>query len=206
MQDQTEQTLLARLAERVGIAADYHDIAGTLHLTSDDTRRALLTAMGYTVDSIASLTQALREWDEAPWRRPCDPVRILRDGDTGPPLSCCLAVEDGKERSVVVEWQIRDEAHEVVQEGQAGPGLSAVEVRFLNGQRHVRIEIPVPRALSLGYYSLTVRAEGLVGGVTGTMRVIVAPSQCYVPPAIEANQRMWGLALQLSELGVRRLH
>jgi 4-alpha-glucanotransferase len=200
MQDQTEQALLARLAERVGIAADYHDIAGTLHLTSDDTRRAILTAMGFTVGSATLLTQALQEWDEAPWQRPCDPVRILRDGEAGPPVSCCLALEDGKEQSVVVEWQIRDEANAVVQEGQAGPGLSAVEARFLNGRRHVRVEIPAPHGLSLGYYSLTVRAEDLVGGIVGTMRVIVAPRQCYVPPSIEAHQRLWGLALQLYSL------
>ncbi len=200
MQDQTEQTLLGKLAERAGIAADYYDIAGTLHLTSDDTRRAILAAMGFAVDSAASLTQALREWDEAPWRRPCDPVRILRDGETGAPLSCCLAIEDGKEASVAVEWQIRDEANAVLQEGQAGPGLSAVEVRLLNGQRHVRIEIPAPHGLSLGYYNLTVRAESLVGGIVGTMRVIVAPRQCYIPPSIEANQRLWGLALQLYSL------
>ena len=204
MQDQTEQTLLAKLAERAGIAADYYDIAGTLHLTSDDTRRAILTAMGFTVDSTASLTQALREWDEAPWQRPCDPVRILRDGETGPSVSCYLALEDGKEGSVAVEWQIRDEANAVVQEGQAGPGLSAVEVRFLNGRRHVRVEIPAPRGLSLGYYNLTVRAEGLVGGVVGTMRVIVAPRQCYVPPSLEANQRLWGIALQLYSLSSDR--
>jgi 4-alpha-glucanotransferase len=200
MQDQTEQALLARLAERVGIAADYHDIAGTLHLTSDDTRRAILTAMGFTVGSATLLTQALQEWDEAPWQRPCDPVRILRDGEAGPSVSCCLALEDGKEQSVVVEWQIRDEANAVVQEGQAGPGLSAVEARFLNGRRHVHVEIPAPHGLSLGYYSLTVRAEDLVGGIVGTMRVIVAPRQCYVPPSIEAHQRLWGLALQLYSL------
>lgn len=204
MQDQTEQALLARLAERVGIVADYHDIAGTLHLTSDDTRRAILTAMGFTVDSTASLTQALREWDEAPWQRPCDPVRILRDDETGSSLSCCLALEDRKERSAVVEWQLRDEANAVVQEGQVGPGLSAVEVRFLNGRRHVRVEIPAPHGLSLGYYSLTLRAEGLVGGIVGTMRVIVAPRQCYVPPAIETNQRLWGLALHLYSLSSDR--
>jgi len=204
MQDQTEQTLLARLAERVGIAPDYYDIAGTLHLTSDDTRRAILTAMGFTVDSTASLTQALQEWDEAPWQRPCDPVRILHDDETGLPLFCCLALEDGKEQSVVVEWQVRDEANAVVQEGLAGPGLPTVEVHFLNGRRHVRVEIPAPGGLSLGYYSLTVRAEGLVGGVVGTVRLIVAPRQCYVPPSLEANQRLWGLALQLYSLSSNR--
>ena len=204
MQDHTEQTLLAELAERAGIEADYYDIAGNLHLTSDDTRRAILHAMGFAADSAASLTQALQEWDEAPWRRPCDPVRVLRDGETGPPLSCCLALEEGYEESVVVEWQIRDEANAVVQEGQEGPGLSAIEVRFLDGRRHVRLEIPAPRGLSLGYYNLTIRAEGLVGGVVGTMRVIVAPRQCYVPPSLAAYQRLWGLALQLYSLSSDR--
>src|ERR1043165_3976142 len=114
MQDQTEQALLAQLAERAGITKDYYDIAGTLHHTSDDTRRAILTAMGYAIDSAASLTQALREWDELPWQRPCDPVQILRDGGTGLSVSCCLALEEGKEGSVIVEWQIRDETNAVV--------------------------------------------------------------------------------------------
>ena len=204
MQDQTEQSLLARLAERAGIATDYYDIAGTLHLTSDDTRRAILAAMGFAVDSVASLTQALQAWDEAPWECPCDPVRILRHAETGAPLSCYLVLEEGKEESAVVEWHIRDEANAVVQEGQAGPGLSAVEVRFLKGRRHVRIEIPAPHGLSLGYYRLTLRAESLVGGVEGAMRVIVAPRQCYVPPSLEANQRLWGLALQLYSLSSDR--
>jgi 4-alpha-glucanotransferase len=199
-----EQPLLAKLAERAGIANDYYDIAGTLHHTSDDTRRALLAAMGFTVDSAASLAQALHEWDEAPWQRPCDPVRILRDDEMGAPLSCCLALEDGKEETVTVEWQVRDEADIVVQEGQAGPGLSAVEVRFFNSRRHVRIEIPAPHGLSLGYYNLTVQAQGLVGGVVGMMHVIVAPRQCYVPPSLQGNQRLWGLALQLYSLSSDR--
>ncbi|MGH7181845.1 MAG: 4-alpha-glucanotransferase [Nitrospiraceae bacterium] len=204
MKDQTEQILLAKLAEHAGIANAYHDIAGTLHLTSDDTRRAILTAMGFSVDSAASLTQALQECDEAPWHRPCESVRILRDDEREASLSCYLVLEEGKEQSVSVEWQIQDETNALVQEGKTGPGLSAVEVRFLNGRRHVRVEIPAPCGLSLGYYSLTLQTENLVGGPVGTMRVIVAPRHCYVPPWLEANQRLWGLALQLYSLSSDR--
>jgi len=204
MHELTEQTLLARLAERAGIATDYHDIAGTLHLTSDDTKRAILTAMGFAIDSPTSLIQALQEWDDAPWQRPCDLVQILRDGEAGDPLSCYLVLEDGKEGSLTVEWNIRDEANAVVQKGQAGPGLTAAEVRLLKGHRHVRVEIPAPLGLSLGYYTLTIRAESLVGGIEGSMRLIVAPRQCYIPPPLEANQRLWGLALQLYSLSSDR--
>jgi 4-alpha-glucanotransferase len=200
MHELTEQALLARLAERAGIATDYYDIAGTLHFTSDDTKRAILTAMGFAIDTTASLIQTLQEWDDAPWQRPCDPVRIFRDGEAGGPLSCYLLLEDGKEGSLTVEWQIRDEANAVVQEGRAGPGLTAAEVRFIKEQRHVRVEIPAPYGLSLGYYTVTIRAESLVGSVQGSMRLIVAPRQCYIPPPFEANQRLWGLALQLYSL------
>ena len=34
--------------------------------------------------------------------------------------------------------------------------------------------------------------------------MIVAPRQCYVPPSLEANQRLWGLALQLYSLSSDR--
>lgn len=204
MPDQTEANLLATLAERVGIAAEYHDINGTLHVTGDHTKRAILGAMGFHADSSASLAAAIQEWDEASWRRPCDPVRIVYEEEAGHPVLCCFAMEDGKERSVVVQWQLRDEAGEVVQDERVGPGLTAAEVKFLNGHRHVRVELPAPQRLPLGYYQLTIRAEGLVGGSVGTMRLIVAPRRCYVPPALESGHRFWGLALQLYSLSSGR--
>jgi len=202
--DETEQTLLAALAERVGIAADYYDISGVRHVTADHTKRDILRAMGFQVDSTAALALAIREWDEAPWRRPCDPIRIVHEEEVGAPVSCCFALEDGRERSVVVKWQLIDESGNPLQEGQAGPGLFATEVKFIDGGRRVRVELPAPTGLPLGYYDFILRAEGLVGGSTGTLRLIVAPRQCYVPTSLEVGQRYWGLALQLYSLSSGR--
>ena len=202
--DDTEQTLLSGLAERVGIAAEYHDISGVRHVTPDHTKRDILRAMGFQVDSMATLAVAVREWDEAPWRRPCDPVRILHDEEVGAPVACFFQLEDGKERSVVVKWELKDESGELLQQGKAGPGLAATEVKFIDGARRARVELPAPTGLSLGYYDLIIRAEGLVGGSTGTLRLIVAPRQCYVPTALEVGQRYWGLALQLYSLSSGR--
>ena len=84
--DDTEQSLLATLAERVGIAAEYHDISGVRHVTADHTKRDILRAMGFQVDSTAALAVAIREWDEAPWRRPCDAVRIVHEEEVGAPV------------------------------------------------------------------------------------------------------------------------
>ena len=204
MPEPSEQSLLSSLSERVGIAADYYDIGGTRHVTPDDTKRAILAAMGFAVGSAAELAKALRDWNEAPWRRACDPVWIVREGAGEAGIACCLALEDGKERSAVVQWKIFDETEELVQSGEAGPGLSPIEVRFLDGRRHVRVEVRLPKDVSIGYYTFTIQAQGLVGGPLGTTRLIVAPSQCYLPRSLEAHQRVWGLALQLYSLSSSR--
>lgn len=204
MPDSPEHQLLVTLAERCGIALEYHDIAGTLHRASDDTLRDIVNAMGFTVDSADSLKAALKEWDDRPWKHACDPVLILRDGEAGKPWTCCLAAEDGGERSLVVPWQVRDEQGAVVKEGQAGPGLAAIEVRFIGGHRHVRVELPPPTGLTFGYFRLTFQADGLLGGSNGSIDLIVAPRQCYVPPFVESNHTIWGLALQLYALTSKR--
>ncbi|HKY70662.1 MAG TPA: 4-alpha-glucanotransferase [Nitrospira sp.] len=202
--DDTEQTLLTALAERVGIAAEYHDISGVRHVTADHTKRDILRAMGFQVSSTATLAVAIREWDEAPWRRPCDPVRIVYEEEVGAPISCCFALEDGRERSMVVKWRLHDESGHLLHEGHAGPGLAASEVKFIEGARRVRVELPAPKGLSLGYYDFIIQAEGLVGGSTGTLRLIVAPRQCYVPTSLEVGHRYWGLAFQLYSLASDR--
>ncbi len=204
MSEPTEETLLTTLAERVGIAADYYDISGTRHFTPDSTRRAILSAMGFAVESREALAQSLTQWDEAPWRRSCEPVQVVRQGGGPAAVSCCLALEDGRERAVVVHWKLSDEAGEPVQNGEAGPGLSVLEVRFLDGTRHVRVGVPLPPDLPLGYFTLSLQAEGLVGGPAGTMRLIVAPQHCYLPPTVESHRPVWGVALQLYSLSSPR--
>lgn len=200
MSDQTEGSLLNKLAEQVGVAADYHDIAGTRHVTTDETKRAILTAMGFRVDSKEALTRAFREWEERGWRQPCEPVLVIREGQAEVRWVCCLALEDGKERTVQLRWDVRDEAGADVQSGQAGPGLAPVEVRFLEGRRHVRVDLPAPEGLPIGYYDVTLRGDGLVGGGFAKIRLIVAPPHCYVPLMFHGQARLWGVGLQLYSL------
>ena len=102
MYDGTEQDLLRLLASRAGISPEYHDIAGTLHVTSDDTRRAILSAMGFDVASCESLAQALTGWDEAPWQQACDPILILQHGYGPTQWAFRLALEEGEESQLTV--------------------------------------------------------------------------------------------------------
>ncbi len=84
MYDLPEAELLYLLSDRAGIAADYHDIAGTRHVTTDDTRRAILSAMGFRVADRSALIEELTAWDQRPWVQGCDPVCVVRTRP-GPP-------------------------------------------------------------------------------------------------------------------------
>ena len=97
MYDGTEQDLLRLLASRAGIFPDYHDIAGTHPVTSDETTRAILSAMGFRVDSRDALAQELDRWDEGVWQQPCDPILFVDEGYGTASWSLRLRVDSGDE-------------------------------------------------------------------------------------------------------------
>ena len=197
MYDGTEQDLLRLLASRAGISPEYHDIAGTLHVTSDETRRAILSAMGFETASRDSLAAALTDWDEAPWRQPCDPILILEQGYGPTTWVFRLPLEEKDEDQLVLTWHVSDEKGTVVHREDAGPRLAPHEVQVVAGRRMVRLALPLVPNLALGYYDLSV--VGTVGTMAtkGMLRLVVAPAHCYVPPGMAHGERVWGVAVQL---------
>ncbi len=200
MSDATDRELLDRLAERAGIAPEYYDINGARHVTSEHTKRAILSAMGFRVESVHDLEEELRRWDEASWRQSCDSVVVVQEGDESACWSCRLAVEERQQEHLRIVWRICDETGRVRCEDESGPGLVPREVRFLSGRRYIRVEVPLPRDLAMGYYDVTARAQGIEPSLERSFLLILAPRHCYVPPFFEEARRMWGVALQLYAL------
>jgi 4-alpha-glucanotransferase len=198
--DYQEHELLLHLAGRYGIAPDYHDIWGQRHETSDDTRRAILSAMGVQADTADAIRRALAALDEAPWRRACEPVRVARVDAPAGVWPVRVPSQESEDRSMAVAWIVRDEAGAVVRRQEAGPNLAPHETRLVGGLRHVRFDLPLPDGLPVGYYELSVKIVSDARQVEGAMRLIVAPPTCYRPPEFEQGQRLWGLAVQLYAL------
>jgi 4-alpha-glucanotransferase len=196
----SDRELLDRLAERAGIASEYYDVNGARHVTPEDTKRAVLAAMGFRVQSTHNLMEELQRWDESPWRRPCDPVVIAHEGDDSGRWSFRLAVEEREQQTLRIIWQIRDETGHVRHERESGPGLTPCEVRYLDDRRYIRVEMPFPRDLPMGYYDVTARAQGIESDWEGSFLLILAPRHCYVPPIFQEARRIWGVAVQLYAL------
>ena len=74
-------TLIEQLASAKGIANDYVDAWGNPALVSQESKAAMLGAMGYKVDDEAALQLQLDEENRAHWTQPMDPVQVVRSGD-----------------------------------------------------------------------------------------------------------------------------
>ena len=197
MDERSEQELLDLLAERAGIAAEYFDIVGIRHVTSADAKRAILMAMGFQTETREALLGELRAWEESPWKEPCDPVLVVREDERDSRWSFRLPCEEGREREICIAWKIHDEQGEVVAFGEAGPGLDVQGAGVVDRIRYVHLVVPLAQGLSCGYYDLHASSLGLPPAICATLRLIIAPRQCYVPQAFLDGQRTWGFALQL---------
>jgi 4-alpha-glucanotransferase len=204
MYDQPESELLRLLAERAGIAADYYDIAGTHHVTTDETRRAILAAMGFLSSHRTELVDALTAWDHRPWVQGCDPVRIMRQGEAPGIWSLHVPCESSADALVRVHWLIHSENGEQCYERKEGLGLRIEDQRVIEGQRYVRLTFALPPDLPLGYYETQVHAQGGSAEVNVRFRLIVAPDRCHVPEIFQKGGRLWGVALQLYSLRSQR--
>lgn len=200
MYDQSESDLLRMLADRAGIAADYYDIAGTQHVTTDETRRAILAAMNLRVANRDELVAELSGWDDRWWLRGCEPVHVLRLGRPAGTWSLSVACDSADEAGLSVKWTVAAEQGETHCERMEGPGIPVQETRTIEGRRFVRVALAFPPDLPLGYYVLTAHAKGGNTNTEASCRLIVAPERCYIPDQLQQGMRWWGVALQLYSL------
>ena len=200
MYDQSESDLLRMLADRAGIGADYYDIAGTHHVTTNETRRAILAAMNLRVANREELIEELEAWDNRWWLRGSEPVYVLRLGRDAGTWSWYGPCESLDDSSLRIRWSLYTENGEKHCERVEGPCLSVEEIRMIQGRRFVRVALAFPHDLPLGYYTVKTHAERVGTNTESTFLLIVAPERCYIPDELQQGVRWWGVALQLYSL------
>ncbi|MDH4083723.1 MAG: 4-alpha-glucanotransferase [Nitrospira sp.] len=200
MYDQSESDLLRTLADRAGIVADYYDIAGACHATTDETRRAILSAMDLRVTNREELIEELTAWDNRPWLRGCQPIHVIRVGREAGTWSLYVPCESSEEASLHVLWTLYAEGGEKQYEQAEGSGLRIEETRTIQGRRFVRVTLAFPSDLPLGYYWAKSSVKGGGTNNEASFRLIVAPERCYIPAQLQQGARWWGIALQLYSL------
>ncbi len=200
MTDNPAAADLAALGRLCGIAPEYCDNYGGRHLTSVETVKALLSAMGVPWQEPGWRQEELARRRLGPWSRFLQPVHLLAPASPGKvygyfwtpsadlPSPVKIQASVSAETGPGFEWQEELNGPPAPGKGQAPKGV-----------RH-RLELCLPEKLPLGYYDLHLRVEAGNLSESGQTRLIVAPEQTYFPDCLAAGRRLWGLNLPLYAL------
>lgn len=190
----TDQALLDRLCTLHNIALEYTDIWGQRHVTSAQTKRALLAAMGVNVDSASALEQALEACELAPWQQILAPVLVIWQSEEKPGIAITTDQAAGE-----FDWTL------VMETGEHHGGrlrLQDLETLATHPSGNwVRRQFPLPLRPPMGYHRFELSQDGRP---IAKLALIVAPDRCYHPAVLAKNGRVWGPALQLYALRSQR--
>ncbi|MDH4248791.1 MAG: 4-alpha-glucanotransferase, partial [Deltaproteobacteria bacterium] len=185
---------LDRLGSLAGIVESYLDIYGQEHRPSQDTKRRILTAMGFPCQTPAEVSGSLLELANRPWRCVVDPVTILAEG-AAPSLP--MHIPERLEKAAW-RWDLQREDGRT-DSGEFRPfALPQEGSRTLEGQAVSRRRLLLPSGVEAGYHTLRLSQ----GNAYAESLLICAPERAWLPSWFLRGERRWGVACQA--FGLRR--
>ncbi|HET9647570.1 MAG TPA: 4-alpha-glucanotransferase [Microlunatus sp.] len=174
---------LIELAGAYGIATEYWDWQGRHVEVTPETVAGVLAGLGVDASTPERAGSALRDHQDAPWRRM---------------LPRCVALREHRTQSVAVHVTHGDpvELWIELENGDRRDGLRQLEnwtpPRDVDGRLVGEASFEIPADLPLGYHTLRARSHDVVG----SMPLIVTPAWLGFPQRM-GRRRAWGLATQL---------
>jgi (1->4)-alpha-D-glucan 1-alpha-D-glucosylmutase len=185
----TDHRLVDRLADLIGLQTSYRDAWGTPREVPDTTRLALLTAMGYPVDSDDAAARSIDALEHR-LHTLLPAVVVAFEGDEV--ITVPITVPAGQRGRLT--WRLTLEDGDVIEDGMDLAALPLMNT-LSNGAESRRLTITHP--LPLGYHAVTVKIVGNRRATNAGTRLIIAPRRCYRPSSLEGDGRRWGIAVQL---------
>ncbi len=172
------------------IASDYYDLWGQRHEVSDANLRALLAALGVPSGTPQDVEEALIAAEFARWRSVLPPVVVVREEAAPWRIRLCLPAAQAN----ALAWRFTEENGRR-REGSFDPAsLPVAESSELPGERFEARDFLLPARARSGYHRLAILEDGSLLGETS---LIVVPAQCFRPPDLADDGRVWGAAAQL---------
>ena len=177
---------LRALADRVGIISEYRDMTGKeVRICGDETRVALLAALGIDASTDEKAEDALAALDEEERAQLGDRARVLpRAGRLdGVDVDIRTHGDAGE-----VEWSAELEEEDGAihhAEGRAAPGADG------------RLRMRVPFDPPLGYHTLTLAMRDRDGEAAFEQRLIVVPPSCPSPAELLNGRKVFGITANL---------
>lgn len=195
-------TPIERLASQVGFHSCYTNSFGEQVYATDDSRFALLKAMGFDVDTDESIEECINEINDRPWLSLLPDTQILHAEDDQFTISVTIK---SSQIQALLKWKILTESGEVIEGDHQLSDLSRVAENNPYDIDYCRCVLTLPH-LNEGYHTLQVSLDAGFRSFgkdeleqKDSCHLIVAPKTCYGPKDA-ADYKMWGLAAQLYSL------
>ncbi len=195
-----QKTLMDELAGLCGIVPGYYDIKGNYHPASDRTKRALLYAMGYDLNNLDALNEAIEAIKLYPWLDIIEPVHIFSISEPVR-IPFYIPVKDNNDKKIGIKVSILDEEGKRFEDLMLA-NLDIKEERFIHGRRYIKIEYEPRELRQPGYFDLEVvidHSGSEIDGILKRSKIIIAPRRAYLSPELEKD-RCWGLSVNLYSL------
>jgi 4-alpha-glucanotransferase len=202
--------LITELSDLVGIIPEYYDIFGTKHVTSKESRVAILSAMGLQVGAPEEVSREILKIRLRSWLGILDPVFVISVNAQPFQLPVHLAVPEGKEGALEIRVAIEGEQGRKETVTCDGAGMEIDDQRTIADRRYVRYLVSLP-ARDLGYYTVAVSCshrEPVFGAgpettIRKSARLIITPDACHMPDRLQSG-KTWGIAVNLYALRSER--
>ncbi len=195
-------TPIERLANQVGFHSCYTNSFGEQVYATDDSRFALLKAMGFKVDSDTSIEECINELNDRPWLSLLPDTQILHSENEQFTISVTIK---SSQIQALLKWQILTENGKTIKGNHQLSELSRVAENNPYDIDYCRCVLTLPY-LSEGYHTLQISLDAGFSSFgkdeleqSDSCHLIVAPKTCY-GPRDAADYKMWGLAAQLYSL------
>jgi 4-alpha-glucanotransferase len=173
---------LRKLAEQAGILSSFVDQGGRLRRTRDDTRVALLAAMGIDAADATAARHALEQWLEDCARALLPPVGVAYEG------ALSLRFEFAAPNPASLEWTMAL----YMEDGGVTHASGRARAR-LDGAFVVPLRTPLPA----GYHHLEITVAARKLYRHASQLLVVAPRSCPSPASVLHGQRVVGITANL---------
>lgn len=191
-----QREFAAKIAHLRNLSSRFVDYLGRETEVAEENLHLILEAMGYRLDDPEQLERDAWQLDRAQWYELLEPVTVispyrgwrvnlyLLDAEKVHSAQWQLTFEDGTERTESFDASALAESGEY----------------WMGSDRYVRLELPLPESLPMGYHRIKVS----VGDRQQTTPLIITPATSFQPDSLADGSRIWGTAIQLYTLRSER--
>ena len=180
-----DSQLITELAELCNMPASYLNWAEEPTEVADENKISALQAMGFDMSSDQSVRSAIQQRIEQQWGHTVPPVTVVHQGKKFQ-VELCL---DQASMPAVMDYEILLESGETLTQSVTLTELETVDRLTLSQVERIKVILPLPQDLPLGYHTLNIASK--------QSSLIVAPETCFEPQGMLDGNKIWGSGIQL---------